>query len=81
MRIRGWLLAMLCVAGTVSAKLSIVCDGQVRAVVVTAAKPSEVAAYAAKELVYHIEKATGQRLQVVVETEIPTGYTSRIFVG
>jgi hypothetical protein len=81
MRIGGWMLAMLCVAGTASAKVSIVRDGKVRAVVVTAVKPSEVAAYAAKELVYHIEKATGQRLQVVVETAIPKGYTSCIFVG
>ena len=82
MRIGGWMLAMLCVAWTTaSAMVCIVRDDKVRAVVVTAAKPSEVAAYAAKELVYHIEKATGQRLQVVLETAIPKGYASRIFVG
>ena len=66
------MLAMVCVAGTASAKVSIVRDGKVRAVVVTAAKPSEVAAYAAKELVYHIEKATGQRLLFYSSTFRPS---------
>ena len=51
------------------------------AVVVTAIKPSPVAAYAAEELIAHVEKATGQKLPLAVETDIPAGYDSRIFVG
>ena len=45
-------------------------SGQPRAVVVTAAQPSPVAAYAAKELVVHIEKATGARLPVLSESAL-----------
>jgi len=77
----GWLLALLCTAGTVSAQVDIVRDGEVRAVVVTADKPSLTAAYAAEELAAHIEKATGKRLKVVGESKIPAGHSSRIFVG
>ena len=67
--------------GMASAEVSIVHDGKASAVVVTAEKPSQVAAYAVEELVSHIEKATGQRLPVAVETSIPEGCSSRIFVG
>ncbi len=42
------------VAGTASAQIDIVRDGKVRAVVVTAAKPSQVAVYAVEELVNHV---------------------------
>ena len=49
--------------------------------IVTADKPSPVAAYAVEELVTHVRKATGQSLPVVKETAIPTGYASRVFVG
>ena len=80
-RIGIWMFATLCVAGTAFAQVSIVKDGEVRAVIVTAAKPSRVAAYAVEELVNHIEKATGKRLPVAVETKIPDGYAGRIFVG
>ena len=64
--------------------LSQVClvrDGRPLAVVVTAVKPSQVATYAVEELVNHVRKATGQQLPVAVETAIPAGYGSRIFVG
>ena len=47
-----------------AASVDIVRDGEVRAVVVTADKPSPIAAYAAAELVAHIETATGKRLAV-----------------
>ena len=61
--------------------VSIVRDGQARAVVVTAARPSQVVAYAVDELVSHVEKATGRRLPAAVGTDAPQGLTSRIFVG
>ena len=40
-----------------------------------------VASYAAQEMAHHIEKATGQQLQIVGENEIPEGYASRVFIG
>ncbi len=64
-----------------TAQVQLVNDGEARAVVVTADEPSATAAYAAEELVSHLEKATGHRLEVVKESAIPDGYPSRIFVG
>ncbi len=74
-------LAILCTGVTAFGQVGIVRDGKVRAAIVTAVKPSPVAAYAVEELVAHVKKATGQRLPVSVETAIPQGYPTRIFVG
>jgi hypothetical protein len=63
------------------AQISLVRNGKACAVVVTAVKPSPVAAYAVEELVTHVKKATGQQLPVVIETAVSSGYASRIFVG
>lgn len=60
---------------------SIVIDGQAAAVIVLAEQPTAVARYAADELVYHVEKATGATLAVVSEpTPRPPGLTP-IFLG
>jgi hypothetical protein len=67
--------------GTAFSQVSLVRDGKVRAVVVTAVKPSQVATYAVEELVNHVKQATGQQLRVALETDIPAGYDSRVFVG
>jgi hypothetical protein len=77
------LSALLVVLGSTAtfSQATLVRDGKVRAVVVTAAKPSQVAAYAVEELVNHVRQATGQQLPVAVETDIPTGFDSRVFVG
>jgi hypothetical protein len=73
----------LLLVGAASAfgELTLVRDGKVCAVVVTAVKPSPVASYAVDELVSHVKKATGQQLPVAVETAIPAGYESHVFVG
>lgn len=68
-------------AGPALAQVCLVRDGKVTAVVVTAVKPSPVAAYAVEELVRHVKKATGQQLPVAVETNIPAGFASHVFVG
>jgi hypothetical protein len=62
-------------------EVCLVRDGKVRAVVVMAVKPSPVAAYAVEELVNHVQKATGLRLPVAVETAVPGGFKSHIYVG
>ena len=62
-------------------QVTVVRDGKPNAIIVTAVKPSPVAAYAAEELVAHVKKATGQQLPVAMETNLPTGYGSRIFIG
>ena len=76
-----WVMVACAALSPAVAQVHIVKQGKTAAVVVTAKKAATVATYAARELVHHIEKATGQRLQVVAETKIPAGDASRIFVG
>lgn len=63
--------------------LRIVVAGQSRATVVIADKPTDVARYAARELVEHVRKATGVTLTVVRESQAPAGTADhhRIFLG
>ena len=65
----------------VVAQVSLVRDGAARAVVVTADKPTPTARYAAEELVWHIEKATGVTLDTVPESEAPETVHTRVYVG
>ncbi|MBT3375831.1 MAG: DUF4838 domain-containing protein [Lentisphaerae bacterium] len=51
------------------------------ATVVTAAKPTAVAAYAAKELVDHVERATGVRLPICPETSPQAVTGTRVYIG
>ncbi len=75
----GWLAIGFPSAARATVRL--VVDGQATAVVVTADEPLPVARHAADELVDHIQQATGVRLAVVGESEIPEGYASRLFLG
>lgn len=68
-------------SSTAEAVLPAVTDGVARAVVVTARPPTPTASYAARELVEHIERATGVKLSVVEEGDIPIGFSTRIFLG
>jgi hypothetical protein len=54
--------------------------GQAKAVLVTARQPTRVVAYAAQELVDHVEKATGVKLDVVEEGAEPAG-RARVYLG
>jgi hypothetical protein len=68
-------------ARTAFAQVTLVRDGKACAVVVTSNKPSPVAVYAVEELVAHVKKATRVQLPVAVESDVPAGYDSRVFVG
>lgn len=63
------------------AGVRLVVEGRANAVVMLPATPSQVVAYAAEELVYHVEKATGARLDVVNEGQEPNGTTACIYLG
>ena len=54
--------------------------GQAKAVVVIARQPTRVVRYAAQELVYHVEKAGGVKLDVVEEGREPAG-PARVYLG
>lgn len=63
------------------ADLPIVLDGKPAAVIVTPDRPTAVVRYAAEELAVHIEKATGARLDVTIESKVPAGALNRLFLG
>ncbi len=81
----AFLLRLACfLAGTAlasAAGIDVVRDGRAHAVIVTAAQPTRVAAYAAEELAYHVEKATGTKLPVVTEDAVPADTQALIYVG
>jgi hypothetical protein len=71
---------------TILAGSAVVREGRPTAVVITADQPTAVGSYAAQELVYHVEKATGAKLPVLAEgavtaTSVPAGTNLRIYVG
>ncbi len=63
------------------ADLALINDGRANAVIVTPSAASAVVRYAAQELVYHCEKATGAKLAVVTESTVPAGAGVRIYLG
>ncbi len=75
------LSCMLPFIGRGAEPITLVQDGTVKTVVVTSDDPSRVAVYAAEEFVRHVEMATGKRLDVVAESQVPEGYASRVLIG
>ena len=63
------------------AQVEVVIEGEPRAVVVTAEKPTKTAVYAVKELVKHIKLATNVTLDIVPESKTPKDVHTRIYVG
>ena len=65
-----------------SAEFVFVGEDRPRAVVVTAAHPTPVAAFAVETLVSHVEKSTGVKLEVFRESErVPADAARRVYVG
>ena len=56
-------------------------DGRAQAVIVTRAEPLPVEEYAARELAYHVHRATGVMLETVAEHEVPHEPAGRVYVG
>lgn len=78
----GCVVALMMVCAQVcDAAVRVVEDGKAAAVVVTADEPTGTASYAADELIDHVEQATGARLPLANESQVPDGYASRIYVG
>ncbi len=61
--------------------VDLVRDGTARAVVITADDPTPVAKHAANELIDHIERATGVRLDLATESTIPDPSQNRVYIG
>jgi hypothetical protein len=80
---RGIAAALLGMLFSLSAmaQVSLVRDGEARAVVVIADTPAPTARYAAEELVGHIEKATGVTLDIVKESDGLRQMHTRVYIG
>jgi len=61
--------------------MMLVKNGQSVATVVLSAQATEVARYAARELTYHVEKATGAQLNIVAEGGEPADTAGKIYLG
>jgi len=61
--------------------VTLIADGRAQAVIVLPDEPSAVERYAAEELVYHLDKATGVRLSIVAEADVPADPSARIYLG
>lgn len=86
MKTHRWLyFVILCMAvgGPIisSSGMDIVRDGQAHAVIVTPANALPVVQYAAQELCWHVEKASGAKLPIVTEDRVEPSQTTRIYLG
>ncbi|QYM78553.1 DUF4838 domain-containing protein [Horticoccus luteus] len=85
--IGGWLRAALAIGvgaagvGSSRAEWVVADEGKPAAVIVTPNHPSAVVRYAAQELVYHLEKATGATLPVITESAAKKTTGGRIYLG
>jgi len=71
----------IALAASADAHVCLVSQGRARAVLVTADAPTKTAAYAAEELVRHVQQATGVGLSVVKESGLPPGMATHVFIG
>ena len=81
---RRLLLALMMFASVVSAAaaaVTVVADGKAQAMIVIPDKPLPVEQYAAQELAYHVQKATGVALTVAKEGEAPANPAARVYLG
>ncbi|MCB9769913.1 MAG: DUF4838 domain-containing protein [Candidatus Omnitrophica bacterium] len=76
-----WIAFSCALAFPSTGQVLLVKDGQPTAVIVTADAPTDTAKYAVTELVYHLQRATGARLEVVPESEAPSDVHTRVYIG
>jgi hypothetical protein len=79
-RLAGVLLLLLARTGC-AAGVPLVVEGRPAAVIVTSARPTAVAQYAAEELALHVEKATGLRLPIARESAAVPTAAARVLIG
>jgi hypothetical protein len=75
------IVLLLSLCEPASAEVRVVVDGRPVATIVTADRPTAVARYAAEELAFHVEKATGARLKIIGESAVTPGMEDRVLVG
>jgi hypothetical protein len=75
------LVFMVCWVFPAQSQVKVVTEGIAQAVVVTAEKPTETAAYAVQELVKHVKLATDVILDIIPESKAPMDVNTLIYVG
>ncbi len=81
MLLRCFVLFLVASTLCVQADITLVSEGRPSAIIVTADHPSRVVRYAAEELVHHLEKSCGARLEVRTESEAKLTAPPRIYIG
>src|SRR3954469_11070185 len=76
-----WWMAVLIGWSAARADVAVVRESRPVAIIVTPESPNPVIRYAAEELVYHLEKATGAKLEVATETSVASDSRPRIYLG
>ena len=76
-------LVLLFAAATLCAQadVSLVVDGRPMAIIVTADHPTQVVSYATEELVRHVERTAGVKLEVMAESVVKPEAPQRIYIG
>ena len=74
-------VCIFCIALPCLAQVQLVRDGTAVATIVVANDGTETSRYAAQELVWHLERATGVALPVVTEADLPTEAHTRVYIG
>jgi hypothetical protein len=81
-RFAGGIVLLMVLGFPVSASaVELVRNGEPQTVIVVADRPVPVVAYAAEELQYHIERATGARLPIMNESDNPEGPRGCVYLG
>lgn len=75
----GWVLALS--LHSAMADVTLVQDGKAQAVIVLPDKPAKVARYAAEELSAHVEKASGTKLEMILESAAKTDTRTHFYIG
>lgn len=81
---RSLLLALVlsfAVLSSALAAVTVVADGKPQAVIILPDTPLPVEEYAARELAYHVRKATGVALPVASEVDAPAAPAGRLYLG
>ncbi len=61
--------------------MTLVQDGKAQAVIVLSDKPTRVARFAAEELAAHLAKASGAKLEIVLESAAQADTRARLYIG
>ena len=81
MKIANWFLSLILSLPCAARALDIVADGRPQTTIIVPDAPLPVVTFAARELQYHVHRATGCELPIIPEKERPPGAPGLIYLG